>query len=74
MASNHPNPNMSPHTGTFGHVSHGDNSGKREKKEKKKGGLVEGKQKNKKSTKTENNRLKEKQRLHNTLPNVVPNS
>ena len=40
----------------------------------KKGGIVGGKQKIKKSTNTENNGLKKKQRLHNTLPNMVPNS
>ena len=33
-----------------------------------------GKQKNKKSTNTENNSLKKKQRLHNSLPNVIPNT
>ena len=49
MASNPYDPAMSPHTGTSGHLSHCDNSGKREKK----GGVVGGKQKNKKSNVTE---------------------
>ena len=39
----------------------------------KKGGIVGGKQKIKKSTNAENNGLKKKQRPHNTLPNMVPN-
>ena len=43
-------------------------------REKKKEGIVGGKQKIKKSTNTENNSLKKKQRPHNTLPNMVPNS
>ena len=33
-----------------------------------------GKQKNKNSTNTENNSLKKKQRPHNALPNVIPNT
>ena len=50
MASNSHNPAMSPQTGTFGHLSHCDNSGK-------KGGMVlgEGSRKNKKNTNAENN-------------------
>ena len=61
------NPAVSPHTGTSGHLSHCDNSG--EKK-----GVEEGKQKIKKSINVENTGLKKKQRTHNALPNVVPNS
>jgi len=38
MASNPRNPAMSPHTGISRHLSHCDNSGKRKKKEKTKGG------------------------------------
>jgi len=41
---------------------------------KKRGGVLGGKQTIKKSTNTENNGLKKKQRPHNTLPNMVPNS
>ena len=44
------------------------------KKERKKGGVEGGKQKNKKRANAENNRLKKKQRPHNPIPNVVPNS
>jgi len=69
-ASDPSNPAMSLHKGTSGHLSHCDNSGKR----KKKGGVVGGKQKNKKSTNPENNSLKKKQRPHNALPNVIPNT
>ena len=43
-------------------------------REKKRGGIVGGKQNIKKSTNTENSGLKKKQRPHNTLPNMVPNS
>ena len=68
MASNPHNPAMSPHTGTSGYLSHCDNSGKRKK------GEVVGEAENKKSSKTENNCLKEKQRPHNALPNIFPNS
>ena len=57
------NPAMSPHTGTSGLLSHYDNSWKRKKRR-----VVGGKQKNKRSTNAEN------QRLHNTLPNTVPDS
>ena len=42
-------------------------------REKKKRGIVGGKQKIKKSTNAEKNGLKKKQRPHNTLPNMVPN-
>ena len=67
MASNLHNPVMSPHTGTSGHLSHCDNSGKKK-------GEVVGEAENKKSIDTENNCLKKKQRPHNALPNMVPNS
>ena len=50
-----PQPSNEPPHGTSGHPSHCDNIGKREKKE---GGVVGGKQKNKKSTNVESNRLK----------------
>ena len=67
MASNLRNLAMSPQKGTSGHLSPCDNSGK-------KGGVVGAKQKKKKSTTAKNNHLKKKQRPHNTLTNVVPNS
>jgi len=57
MASNPCNPAISPHTGTSGHPSHCDDSGKREKK---RGGVVGGKQKNRRSTNAEKQVLKEK--------------
>jgi len=59
---------MTPHTGISRHLSHCDNNGKREKK----GGVVGGKQKLRKVLMLKNNCLKKKQRLHNTLPRVVP--
>ena len=60
---------MSPQTRASGHLSHCDNSGKRKKK-----GEVVGEAENKKSSKTENNCLKKKQRPHNALPNIFPNT
>ena len=57
MASNPRNPATSPHTGTSGHPSHCDVSGKRGKK---KGGVVGGKQQNQKSATSEKQPLKEK--------------